>query len=65
VFTGRVQRFTLNNPPDISRLAAASSIKLGGDMSSGEYVFQVIVRDLLAGDKYGTTSQWVDFRIVP
>jgi len=65
VFTGRVQRFSLNNPPDINRLAAASSIKLGADMSPGEYVFQVIVRDLLAEDKYGTTSQWVDFKIVP
>jgi hypothetical protein len=65
VFTGRVQRFTLNNPPDVNRLAATSSIKLGSDMSAGEYVFQVIVRDLLAGDKYGTASQWVDFTIVP
>jgi VWFA-related protein len=65
VFTGKVQRFNLNNPPDINRLAAASSIRLGGDMSPGEYVFQVIVHDLLAGDKYGTASQWVDFKIVP
>lgn len=65
VFTGRVQRFTVNNPPDISRLSAASSIKLGGDMTSGEYVLQVIVTDLLAGDKYATASQWVDFKIVP
>jgi VWFA-related protein len=65
VFTGRAQRFTLNNPPDISRLAAASAIQLGADMSPGEYVLQVIVSDLLAGDKYATASQWVDFKIVP
>jgi VWFA-related protein len=65
VFTGRAQRFGLNNPPDMSRLSAASAIKLGVDMTPGEYVLQVIVTDLLAGDKYGVVSQWVDFKIVP
>lgn len=64
VFTGRAQRFALNNPPDVSRLSAASAIKLGADMRAGEYVLQVIVSDLLAGDKYSVASQWVDFKIV-
>jgi hypothetical protein len=49
----------------MTRLAGASAIKLGADMSPGEYVLQVIVSDLLAGDKYATTSRWVDFKIVP
>lgn len=65
VFTGRAQRFSLNNPPDIARLSAASAIKLGADMSPGEYVLQVIVTDLLAENKYATASRWVDFKIVP
>ena len=65
VFTGRVQRFSLNNPPDVSRLSAASTIKLGGDMIPGEYVLQVIATDLLAGDKHAPASRWVDFKIVP
>ena len=65
VFTGRLQPFTLNNPPDITRLSATSAIQLGGDMSPGDYLLQVIVTDLLAGDKYATTSRWMDFRIVP
>jgi hypothetical protein len=34
-------------------------------MTPGDYVLQVIVSDLLAGEKYATTSQWVDFQIVP
>jgi hypothetical protein len=49
----------------MSRLSAASAIKLGADMTPGEYVLQVIVTDLLAGDKYGVASAWVDFKIVP
>jgi hypothetical protein len=65
VFTGRAQRFSLNNPPDINRLSAASAIKLGADMVPGEYVLQVIVSDLLAGDKYGVSSRWLDFTILP
>ena len=65
VFTGRVQRFTLNNPPDITRLSAASSIQLGANMTPGDYVLQLNVTDLLARDKYATASQWVDFKIVP
>jgi VWFA-related protein len=65
VFTGKAQRFTLNNPPDITRLSAASAIKLGADMTPGEYVLQVIVTDLLTEDKYATATQWVDFKIMP
>jgi hypothetical protein len=65
VFTGRAQRFTLSNPPDITRLSAASAIKLGADMTPGEYVLQVSVIDLLAGDKYAVASRWVDFKIIP
>ncbi|HEX6647925.1 MAG TPA: VWA domain-containing protein, partial [Pyrinomonadaceae bacterium] len=65
VFTGKLQRFALNNPPDMMRLSAASAIQLGADMIPGEYVLQVIATDLLAGDKYATTSRWVDFTIVP
>jgi len=65
VFTGKAQRFPLNNPPDINRLSAASAIKLGADMTPGEYVLQVIVSDLVAGDKYNVASAWVDFKIVP
>ena len=65
IFTGKAQRFSLNNPPDMSRLSATSAIKLGSDMTPGEYVLQLVVTDLLAGDKYATTSRWVDFTIVP
>ncbi len=64
VFTGKVQSFVLNNPPDLGRLAADGSITLGDDLIPGEYVLQVIVNDLLAEPKYRTTTQWMDFEIV-
>ena len=64
VFTGRVQPFILNNPPDITRLSAASSIRLGADLSPGEYALQVIVTDLAQPTKPIQASQWIDFEIV-
>jgi VWFA-related protein len=64
VFTGKVQPFTLNNPPDLGRLAASGAITLGADMIPGEYVLQVTVEDLLADKKYHAASQWIDFEVV-
>jgi VWFA-related protein len=62
-FTGRVQPFALNNPPDLTRLAAGGSITLGADMPPGEYLLQVTVGDLLADEKHRDASQWIDFEI--
>jgi VWFA-related protein len=64
VFTGRVQPFTLNSPPDVNRLAADGGITLGADLVPGEYVCQVIVNDLLADEKHRSATQWLDFEIV-
>ena len=64
VFNGKVQPFTLNNPPDLTRLAAGGALTLGADMSPGEYVMQVTVSDLLADEKHRTATQWMDFEIV-
>jgi len=64
VFTGKVQNFALNNPPDLGRLAADGAITLGADMIPGEYILQVIVNDLLADEKHRTATQWLDFEIV-
>jgi VWFA-related protein len=63
VFTGKVQPFALNNPPDLGRLAAGGSITLGADMLPGEYVMQVTVDDLLAYEKHRASGQWIDFEI--
>jgi VWFA-related protein len=63
VFTGKVQPFALNNPPDLSRLAAGGAITLGADMPPGEYILQLTVYDLLADEKHRAASQWIDFEI--
>jgi hypothetical protein len=64
VFTGQDETFELNNQLDLKRLAASGGIQLGSQMVPGEYVFQVIVTDLLADAKNRVSTQWIDFEIV-
>jgi VWFA-related protein len=64
IFIGKEQSFKLNGPSDLKRLGAAGGVQLGKEMVPGEYVFQVIVKDLLADEKHRLATQWMDFEIV-
>ncbi|HKS26917.1 MAG TPA: VWA domain-containing protein [Pyrinomonadaceae bacterium] len=65
VFTGKVQPLDVKGQADLARLTAGGALRLGTDMTPGEYVLQVIVTDLLSKDsKRRTTTQWIDFEIV-
>jgi hypothetical protein len=50
--------------PDLKRINIATQLELGNRLPPGEYVLQVIIRDSLANEKYGTTTQSIDFEIV-
>lgn len=64
VFTGKEQLFKVENPPDLKRLGAGGALQLGNEMTPGEYVFQVVVTDLLADQKHRIATQWIDFEVV-
>jgi VWFA-related protein len=64
IFKGKELPFSLNNPPDLKRLNVSGAIHLGADMASGEYVFQVVVTDLLSDQKHRIATQWIDFEVV-
>jgi VWFA-related protein len=64
VFTGKEQLFKLENPPDLKRLGVSGALQLGNEMTPGEYVFQVVVTDLLADQKHRVATQWIDFEVV-
>jgi VWFA-related protein len=64
VFAGKEEPFKVNNPPDMKRLSVGGAIHLGTNLEPGEYVFQVVVTDLLAEQKHSVTSRWIDFEIV-
>jgi VWFA-related protein len=61
VFTGKV--VNLNGKVDARRLAAFGRLRLGANLTAGEYVLQVVVTDALAREKNRLTAQWIDFEI--
>lgn len=64
VFTGKEVAFDAGSQPDLNRMSVNGAFQLGSQMQPGEYVFQVIVTDLLRKDKHRVTSQWIDFEVV-
>jgi VWFA-related protein len=64
VFAGKEQLLKLESISDPKRLPAAGALLLGTDMQPGEYVFQVIVTDLLADPKHRVATQWIDFEMI-
>jgi len=64
VFTGRENPLEFSGVVDPKRLISGGTIKLGMDLAPGEYVLQVIVKDMLADEKHRTVTQWMDFEIV-
>jgi VWFA-related protein len=64
VFTGKENPLSFADVVDPKRLITSGGIKLGNDLVPGEYVLQVVVKDLLADEKHRTITQWMDFEIV-
>ena len=64
VFTGKENVLGFTGVVDPKRLITSGGLKLGNDLTPGEYVLQVSVRDMLADEKYRTVTQWMDFEII-
>lgn len=63
VFAGKVAPLSVSEQPDLTHIPAAGRLRLGVDLTPGEYVLQVIVTDKLAKEKYRSATQWMDFEI--
>ena len=64
VFASDAEPFDPGTQIDLKRLTATGRLRLGGDLTPGEYLLQVIVTDALAPEREGTVTQWTDFEIV-
>jgi hypothetical protein len=64
VFAGKENILGTGNLLDLKRVPAAGSIQLGTDLLPGEYVLQIVVKDMLADEKHRTATQWMDFEII-
>jgi VWFA-related protein len=47
---------------DLSRIQDFGMMRINPDVEAGEYILQIIVKDVSAGK---TVSQWIDFEVVP
>ncbi|HEV2762826.1 MAG TPA: VWA domain-containing protein [Pyrinomonadaceae bacterium] len=63
VFTGKVLSLDASQQQNMKRLNAAGRLRLGPELTPGDYVLQVTVTDALAPAARRTTTQWIDFEI--
>ncbi|MGH9968667.1 MAG: VWA domain-containing protein [Pyrinomonadaceae bacterium] len=64
IFAGKELAVNANGLPDLKRIRATGAIRLGTELTPGEYVFQIVVTDFLAKEKRRLATQWIDFEIV-
>jgi VWFA-related protein len=64
VFTGKENPLNLGGTVDLKRVVSGGGLQLGTDLGPGEYVLQIIIKDMLADEKHRTVTQWMDFEIV-
>ncbi len=64
VVAGAPAAFQVGQQADLRRLVASGRLRLGADLTPGEYILQAVVTDALAPEKSRTVSQWLDFEIV-
>lgn len=63
IFAGKETPYDAKEQIDLQRVIVEGSLQLGG-LEEGDFVLQIIVRDLLGKEKYRIASGWVDFEIV-
>ena len=65
VFTGPELPYAAQrSQPGSARLSNAGVFRLRPDALPGDYVLQVIVNDILTGEKRRVASQWIDFELM-
>ena len=64
VLTGDPIALSLQGQTDLQRIATASLLQIGSELTPGDYVFQIIVTDSSDKQKPRVASQWIDFEVV-
>lgn len=64
IFEGRPWALDTATQADLARLVAGGTMRLGSQLTPGDYDLQVIIRDLANKDKPRAVTQWIDFEIL-
>jgi hypothetical protein len=65
VYDGEPRPFDPQSQTDLKQLVAGGSLRLGSNLTPGDYALQVIAVDRLAKEKDRMATGWIDFEIVP
>ena len=66
VFGGQQRPYELKGQTDTKRLFGYGGLVVGRDLKPGDYVLQILVRDLAEKDKKkNIATQWAEFEVVP
>jgi hypothetical protein len=57
------QPLGLVHQEDLKRILVTERLQLTG-LTPGRYILQVVITDLLANQKHGMATQWIDFEAV-
>jgi hypothetical protein len=64
VFEGKFAPLNVAAQLDFEKIPINGALSLSPNMTPGDYVLQVIVRDALAKEKYRIATHWIDFEVV-
>ena len=64
VFTGKVVPLDVTKEPNPKRISTGGRLRLGPDLTPGDYVLHVAVTNTTDPKKPRVVSQWIDFEIV-
>jgi VWFA-related protein len=64
VFNGKQTPLDASKQADVKRLGVGGRLRLGPELTPGQYTLQVTVTDALAPEGRRTATQWGDFEIV-
>lgn len=65
IFVAPEKAINLSQEENLWSIDTSGVFDLGKKIPPGDYVLQVIVKDLLAGEKGQVATQWTDFEIIP
>ena len=65
IFVAPEKALDLSQQSNLLSIDTSGVFELGKQMPPGDYVLQVIVKDLLTREKVQIATQWTDFEIIP
>ena len=64
MFTGKIVSVDVTQQTDMKRLSVGGRLRIGPELTPGDYVLQVFVTDLFVPTKPRGATQSIDFEIV-